>query len=146
MAPVVDSKEQFREEFKNVTNHNTKMAYKRNITDPAEKSKEVTIELDGKKLVTIKKFNGINIVDIREFYVDKKTGEKKPGKKGISLTEDLWQKLIGNASKVQEALDDLNNDIDLVKKLKSIKSEVSEQDAKNESQQPDGASNESEAD
>ncbi|KAK6463852.1 transcriptional Coactivator p15-domain-containing protein [Scheffersomyces coipomensis] len=71
-------------------------------------SQEVTIELDKKKQVTIRKFNNINLVDIREFYIDKDSNEKRPGKKGISLTEDTWYKLLEATNKIQNALDTLN--------------------------------------
>lgn len=70
--------------------------------------KDVVIELDKKKQVTVRQFNGINLVDIREFYYDKDTKEKKPGKKGISLTEDSWLKLVENQSNIQDALDRFN--------------------------------------
>ncbi|KAG7665577.1 uncharacterized protein J8A68_000979 [[Candida] subhashii] len=94
------------------------MAYKRSYSNrgsynnPAPSSSssssdDVVIELDKKKQVTIRKFNNINLIDIREFYVDK-DGEKKPGKKGISLTEDTWFKLLDSTNKIQNALDLLN--------------------------------------
>lgn len=69
---------------------------------------DVVIPLDNKKQVTVRKFNNINLVDIREFYVDKASGEKKPGKKGISLTEEVWKKLIENKDLIDEALDNLS--------------------------------------
>ncbi|ABN66279.2 predicted protein [Scheffersomyces stipitis CBS 6054] len=91
------------------------MAYKRTFSNRAGaggvssgSGDEVVIELDKKKQVTIRKFNNINLVDIREFYIDKDSGEKKPGKKGISLTEDTWYKLLDSTNKIQSALDILN--------------------------------------
>ncbi|KAG9107020.1 hypothetical protein FRC07_008706 [Ceratobasidium sp. 392] len=45
-------------------------------------------EISGKRRVTIRSFNGLKLVDIREMYSDKATGELKPGKKGISLAEE----------------------------------------------------------
>ncbi|RLV90337.1 RNA polymerase II transcriptional coactivator SUB1 [Spathaspora sp. JA1] len=93
------------------------MSYKRSYSNrgggntssggSAASGNETVIELDKKKQVTIRKFNNINLVDIREFYIDK-DGEKKPGKKGISLTEDTWYKLLENTNKIQNALDILN--------------------------------------
>ena len=70
-------------------------------------SNEVEILLDLKKQVTVRKFNNVNLVDIREFYTDKE-GVKRPGKKGISLTEDAYYKLLEATNKIQNALDDLN--------------------------------------
>lgn len=77
----------------------------------AAESEELTNfsrELDKKKSVTVRKFNGINLVDIREFYIDKASGEKKPGKKGIALSEDAWRQLLKLLEEVNGALDALN--------------------------------------
>lgn len=54
----------------------------------ADTSDEFSVELDAKKSVTVRQYNGVSLVDIREFYVDKATNERKPGKKGIALTEE----------------------------------------------------------
>ncbi|EMG47492.1 SUB1 RNA polymerase II transcriptional coactivator SUB1 [Candida maltosa Xu316] len=82
------------------------MAYKRAAPVEAS-SNEVEIDLDSKKRVTVRKFNNVNLVDIREFYVDK-DGVKRPGKKGISLTEDAYYKLLEATNRIQGALDTLN--------------------------------------
>lgn len=66
-----------------------------------------SVDLDSKKTVTVQEFNGVNLVNIREYYVDKKTGKKAPGRKGISLTEPLWKKLIAAAGDIDEALSEL---------------------------------------
>lgn len=88
------------------------MAYKRSFsnknTSNTSSSNDTVIELDKKKQITVRKFNNVNLVDIREFYIDKDTNEKKPGKKGISLTEDAWLKLVQSSGEVQDALDVLN--------------------------------------
>ena len=88
------------------------MAYKRAFSKKdnsnASNTNETVIELDKKKQITVRKFNNVNLVDIREFYIDKDSNEKKPGKKGISLTEDAWLKLIESSREVQDALDVLN--------------------------------------
>lgn len=83
------------------------MAYKRSAPPPQASSNEIEVELDQKKRVTVRKFNNVNLVDIREFYVDK-DGVKRPGKKGISLTEDAYYKLLEATNKIQNALDELN--------------------------------------
>lgn len=85
----------------------------------ANEGEDKVIALDGKKQVTIRKFNNIKLVDIREFYIDKTTQEKRPGKKGISLTEDVWKKLIANKDEIQEALDNLDGGSKPKKKAKS---------------------------
>lgn len=89
---------------------------------------DTVIPLDSKKQVTVRKFNNINLVDIREFYVDKATQEKKPGKKGISLTQDVWNKLMSAREEIDEALAELGG-----KRIKTQTSETSEsQDTKPE--------------
>jgi len=45
------------------------------------------------KRARVNQFNGKTYVDLREFYVDKSTEETKPGKKGISLNVEEYQKL-----------------------------------------------------
>ncbi|XP_034839833.1 RNA polymerase II transcriptional coactivator-like [Maniola hyperantus] len=64
--------------------------------------KEPTWVLQGKKLVKIREFKGKVYVDIREFY--EKNGEMLPGKKGISLTPDLWRKLLSLSNEINEAV------------------------------------------
>ena len=49
---------------------------------------EIAIKLDDKKRITVRKFKGKLLVDIREFYNDK--GEMKPGKKGIALSKEKF--------------------------------------------------------
>jgi hypothetical protein len=92
---------------------------------------DVVINLDKKKQVTVRKFNNINLVDIREFYIDKESGEKRPGKKGISLTEDVWKKLLESASEIQAALDGLDGSEEKRRKVEKV-DEVVEKKVKND--------------
>ncbi|RSH82217.1 hypothetical protein EHS25_005927 [Saitozyma podzolica] len=46
--------------------------------------------------VTVREFKGKTLVDIREHYKDKTSGEMKPGSKGISLTREQWETLKAN--------------------------------------------------
>ncbi|KAG9091293.1 hypothetical protein FRC06_000634 [Ceratobasidium sp. 370] len=64
-------------------------------------------EISGKRRVTVRSFNGMKLVDIREMYADKATGELKPGKKGISLAEEQFMGLIKAHSAITEALNQL---------------------------------------
>ena len=57
------------------------------------KMEEGTFELSGKRRVSVRKFRSSILIDIREYYEDKASGEDRPGKKGISLTKDQYEKL-----------------------------------------------------
>ena len=52
----------------------------------------------------VREFKGKTYIDIREYYVDKQTMETKPGKKGISLNCEQYQKLKSVLSEVDEKL------------------------------------------
>merc|ERR1712020_752908 len=54
---------------------------------------EPTWLVGGMKFVKVREFKGKTYIDIREYYVDKSTMETKPGKKGISLNCEQYQKL-----------------------------------------------------
>lgn len=134
------------------------MAYKRSFsnknTSNTSSSNDAVIELDKKKQITVRKFNNVNLVDIREFYIDKDTNEKKPGKKGISLTEDTWLKLVQSSGEVQDALDVLNGVEPSRKKAKQTesndddddaddsKSEVNDEDQKSDTKEEEDVSDE----
>lgn len=62
------------------------------------------LDLGKKKKVTVHQFNGVKLVDIREFYEDKKTGVLKPGLKGISLNEQAWNQLLESQEEISAAL------------------------------------------
>ena len=66
---------------------------------------EIAILLNSKKRVTIRKFNRQVLVDIREFY--DKDGESLPGKKGISLTLDVWEKFKKHIGNIDTAINNM---------------------------------------
>lgn len=109
---------------------------------PTKRSgEEFSVELDKRKRVTVRLFNGVNLVDIREFYVDKESGEKKPGKKGIALTQDVWQALLDAREEIDEALGALGGGKRAkreVKKVKEVKKEeATEQPEKEKEEKED---------
>eukprot|EP01017_Pseudomicrothorax_dubius_P048346 TRINITY_DN877_c0_g1_i2.p1 TRINITY_DN877_c0_g1~~TRINITY_DN877_c0_g1_i2.p1 ORF type:complete len:106 (+),score=31.35 TRINITY_DN877_c0_g1_i2:70-387(+) len=62
----------------------------------------VTIDLNSRKKVCIRKFRKQTLIDIREYWDDK--GELKPTKKGISLTTEVWTKLKAHIKDIDEAI------------------------------------------
>jgi hypothetical protein len=54
----------------------------------------------------VRKFKGNVLVDIREFWMDPK-GEWKPGKKGISLSIDNWEKIKRYMDEIDSAIDNM---------------------------------------
>lgn len=50
------------------------------------------IALSAKRFVNVRMFKGKYLIDIREYWTDD-DGERKPGKKGISLSVEQWEKL-----------------------------------------------------
>ena len=67
--------------------------------------KEVAFLLDKRKRITVHKFKGQLKVDIREYYED--NGEMKPGKRGLSLNLDNWNKLKEFMEQIDEAIDNI---------------------------------------
>jgi hypothetical protein len=49
--------------------------------------------IGGSRKVIVGKFKSNLLINIREFYEDKKTSEEKPGKIGIALTKVQWEEL-----------------------------------------------------
>ncbi|CAE6470516.1 unnamed protein product [Rhizoctonia solani] len=65
-------------------------------------------EISGKRRVTVRAFNGLKLVDIREMYTDRASGELRPGKKGISLSEEQFMGLVNVHGAISQALNDLD--------------------------------------
>jgi hypothetical protein len=55
-------------------------------------------DLGGKKKASVSVFKGKALVNIREYYLDKATGEEKPGSKGIALNVEQWEALVALVS------------------------------------------------
>ena len=65
----------------------------RPVSKGARGEEEPSWDLGKNKWVKVREFKGQTYIDIREYYVDKDTMETKPGKKGISLNCQQYQKL-----------------------------------------------------
>ncbi|KAJ4395950.1 hypothetical protein N0V93_000166 [Gnomoniopsis smithogilvyi] len=82
-------------------------------TSKTSSSGDAAVDADGnvfwelannnKRRVTVSKFGGRWLVSVREYYEDK-TGEMKPGKKGISLSIEQYQALLGLVPSINEQL------------------------------------------
>lgn len=59
-------------------------------------------QLSKNRKISINKFKGKMLIDIREYY--EAGGEMKPGRKGISLTCEQWEILLSVAEKVNDRL------------------------------------------
>ena len=79
----------------------------KNATSSTTKVEDVPKEfhLSSKRKVTVRDFRGKPLVDIREFY--EKDGEMAPGRKGISLTIDQYNKLKSYISEIDKAIESL---------------------------------------
>ena len=67
-------------------------------------SGEPSWSLGNMKFAKVREWKGKMYVDIREFYVDKSSMETKPGKKGISLNVEQYQKLKEIISEIDSKL------------------------------------------
>ena len=64
---------------------------------------EVVFNINSMRRVTLREFRGKTLIDIREYYSDA-AGDLRPGKKGISLTEEQWKTLVELMPKINETL------------------------------------------
>ncbi|KAL1735497.1 transcriptional Coactivator p15-domain-containing protein [Schizophyllum commune] len=60
------------------------------------------VDLGGKKRASTSEFKGQRYINIREYYVDKASGEEKPGKKGIALNAEQWKVFKQNIDTLDE--------------------------------------------
>ncbi|XP_003746678.1 activated RNA polymerase II transcriptional coactivator p15 [Galendromus occidentalis] len=84
-------------------------AAKKQKTDEEGKPKkneagEYVFELSKMRNVSVKEFKGRVLVNIREFYEDKNSGELRPGKKGIALSADQWNRLKEHMNDIDAAI------------------------------------------
>ncbi|VDN06453.1 unnamed protein product [Thelazia callipaeda] len=61
-------------------------------------------ELGKMRFVSVRSFKGKALIDIREYYQDKNSGDLKPGRKGISLSAEQYQRLKTIMSDIDEKL------------------------------------------
>ena len=81
-------------------------ASKNAASSAREEEEEVPSEfqLSNKRKVVVREFRGKALIDIREYYT-KDGGELAPGRKGISLTVEQYQKLKSHMEGIDKALE-----------------------------------------
>ncbi|XP_077988980.1 activated RNA polymerase II transcriptional coactivator p15-like [Glandiceps talaboti] len=72
----------------------------------ADDGSEEMIQLSRMRYVNVRDFKGKVLVDIREYY--DAGGELKPGRKGISLTREQWEKLKECVDEIDEKIADFS--------------------------------------
>ncbi|OQR86249.1 hypothetical protein ACHHYP_10779 [Achlya hypogyna] len=99
-----------REELQDDDDANAADQVKKAKTTVGEKLADgsVAFDLSAKKQVTVRSWKSAVLVDLREYY--EAGGERKPGKKGISLPKDQFKKLMRLASDVNAALAEVQDD------------------------------------
>ena len=66
---------------------------------------EIAFLLGKRKRLTLRKYKGKLLIDIREFYEDHCV--MKPGKKGIALSKENWTKLKKFIDKIDSAIENM---------------------------------------
>lgn len=107
---------------------------------------DAVFDLGKNKRVTVRQFRNVNLIDIREYYMDTSTGEMKPGKKGISLTEDLYDELLKHRLNIDEALRRFGSKRPKTKTVRLLSDDEDESASQTEARETDAAPRNSEVD
>ena len=80
----------------------------RNSSSSSRQEEDIPKEfqISSKRKVTVRDFRGKALIDIREFYT-KDSGELAPGRKGISLTVEQYQKFKSHIEDIDRAIENL---------------------------------------
>ncbi|EPB69000.1 transcriptional Coactivator p15 [Ancylostoma ceylanicum] len=70
----------------------------------AQMIKTLMIEIGSMRYVNVRNFRGKALIDVREYYMDKASGELRPGKKGISLTREQYENFKAIMSEIDSKL------------------------------------------
>lgn len=59
--------------------------------------------------MTVSEFKSRTRIDIREYYTDE-DGDRRPGKKGISLSMEEWKKIVDNLDQIKMWIKEISDD------------------------------------
>jgi hypothetical protein len=77
--------------------------------DKKKDEDEVKFKLSNNRFASVGEFRNKMRVDIREYYIND-DGEKKPGKKGISLSAEEWKTLKDHMEDIDKAMKSQSSD------------------------------------
>ncbi|XP_050520062.1 RNA polymerase II transcriptional coactivator [Daktulosphaira vitifoliae] len=83
----------------------SKQTEKKETKKSTSNEEEHSWVLERNRFVKVRDFKGKLYVDIREFY--EKDGNLLPGKKGISLTMQQWNKLLDHVEDIKDSINKL---------------------------------------
>jgi len=63
------------------------------------------VDLGSNKLVTVSPYQGKILIDIREYYRDRSSSQRRPGKKGIALNCQQFDELSRSIHRIQQHID-----------------------------------------
>ena len=99
---VSDSDEEFTDSQASKVDTPSSLSASQDVKKNAEG--DSYFELSRTRRVTVRKWKGKVLVDIREFYGE---DDMKPGKKGISLSEEQWKSLVNLLPNIQMVVDQI---------------------------------------
>jgi hypothetical protein len=84
------------------------LAESKNSSSSSRQEEDIPTEfqLSSKRKITVRDFRGKALIDIREFYA-KDSGELAPGRKGISLTVEQYEKFKSYIEDIDKAIENL---------------------------------------
>src|SRR5436305_3480745 len=89
LTPELVPESEEEEGSKGESSSESKVEESSKLSPKKNKDNEYYFDIGKNRRVTIRKYKGNCYVDIREFYEDD-NGEKRPGKKGVSLSTEQW--------------------------------------------------------
>lgn len=77
--------------------------YSKSKSKSSGDEEEDRFQLSKNRFLTVAPFKGKVRIDVREFYLNDE-GQRRPGKKGISLSKEEWEKLKDQIPEIDEKI------------------------------------------